>query len=157
MIIMTTGEIISIVIAIVSVGVTIYFGLEQCKAKDEVKRLKSFLEYRKLEKFANDYRETLKSYRSRITRPNWDKPVKGKDLVGDISDALTGFNSYLPKMEPSMKEQLTQTIDEANREFAKVRKGDEFYRDANLKHLDDIDRLLNEELVRQSKEFTDLL
>ena len=154
---MTIGEIISILIAIFFGGFTIYFGLEQHKAKDEVKRLKSFLEYRKLEKFANDYRETLKSYRSRITRPNWDKPVKGKELVGDISDALTGFNSYLPKMDEFIKQQLIHAIEEAKKDFTKVRKGEEQYRDSNLEHLDKVDLLLNEELVRQSEEFADLL
>lgn len=154
---MTIGEISSILLALIFGGFTVYFGLEQRNAKKEVKHLKSYLEFQKFEKFANEYREMLKTYRTRITKPNWDIPVKGKDMVGDVSNVLTEFNSYLPKIESSMKLQLILAIDEAKDDFAKVRKGDEQARDNNLDHLDKIDRILNEELVRQSKVFADLL
>lgn len=154
---MSTGEIISDIVTLISIGVTIYFGVGRNKARNEVKKLKRFLDYKKLEEFSNVYRETLNDYCRKITRPKWKETIQGKDMVGDMDSVLTEFNTHLPKMSSSSKQQLSQTIDEAIREFPKVRKGDEDYRDINLQHLKDIDRQLNEELENQRKEFTDLI
>lgn len=154
---MSTGEIISIAFGAISVGFSIYFAAGKHKAKNEVKQLKRFLDYKKLEEFAVEYRKALKDYSRRVLRPKWNETIQGKDIIGGINDVLTRFNTHLPKMDSFLKQQLTEAIDEAKKDFSKVRKGDDYYRDISLQHLEKIDRLLNEEKTRQSQDFLDLL
>ena len=53
----------------------------------------------------------------------------------------------MPNFDSFRRQQLSNAIDEAKKEFIKERTGDEYVRDSNLTHLNNIDRLLNEELV----------
>ena len=63
----------------------------------------------------------------------------------------------MPNFDSFRRQQLSNAIDEAKKEFIKERTGDEYVRDSNLTHLNNIDRLLNEELVEQGKKFIELL
>lgn len=148
---------VNTIVTIISILLTIYFGIGKRNAKAEVKRLKRFLDFKRMEDFSFKYRETLTSYGVKIQRVKWKETIQGKDIVGAIDGVLTEFNSHLPKMDYHNRQKLSSAIDEAKKDFIKVRKGDEDVRDANLKRLNDIDRILNDELEVQRKDFLDLM
>lgn len=150
-------EVISIIITCISILCTIKFGIGRKKACDEVKKYRDYFKFKKTEEFSIRYRDELKSYTKRITRPKWKEQIQGRDLIGDIDILLTDFNTYMPNFDSFRRKQLSNAIDEAKKEFIKVRTGDEYVRDSNLTHLNNIDRLLNEELVEQGKKFIELL
>ena len=150
-------EVVSIVVTSISIGVTVWFGIEKKNAKAEVKKLRDYLEFKKEEEFSSKYRETLNSYTKIATRPKWKDQIQGKDIVSDIDVCLTEFNTYLPKFDLFRRQQIISNIDKAKKEFAKVRKGDEDARDSNLSLLNSIDRLFNEELAEQRKSFIELI
>lgn len=110
-----------------------------------------------MEDFAFKYRSEYKSYCDRVKRPKWKDVIQGRDIVGNLDVVLTEFNSFLPQMEFQTKYRLGQLIDEAKKEFVKVRKGDEEVRDRNVQHLNDIDRIIQEEIENQRESFLDVL
>jgi hypothetical protein len=148
---------VNTIVTVISIFLTIYFGIGKHNAKAEIKRLKRFLDFKRMEDFSFRYRETLKSYGTKIQRVKWKETIQGKDIVGSIDGVLTEFNTHLPKMDSFNRQRLSSAIDEAKKVFIKVRKGDEDARDANLKRLNDIDRILNDELERQRRDFMDLM
>lgn len=150
-------EVISCIITCISIICTIKFGIGRKKASDEVKKYRDYFKFKKTEEFSIRYRDELNSYTKRITRPKWKEQIQGRDLIGDIEILLTDFNTYMPNFDSFRRQQLSNAIDEAKKEFIKERTGDEYVRDSNLTHLNNIDRLLNEELVEQGKKFIELL
>ena len=150
-------EVVSIVVTSISIGVTVWFGIEKKNAKAEVKKLREYLEFKKAEEFSLRYRETLTSYTKMANRPKWKEQIQGRDFVSEIDKSLTEFNTYLPKFGYDRRLKVISNIDEAKKDFAKVRKGDEDARDANIIRLNTIDRLFNEELAEQRQNFVELL
>lgn len=150
-------EVVSIIVTTISVIVTIVALVRESKAKAEVIKLRSFLAFKKLEEFEIKYRNEFKSYSERVERPRWKEIVQGKDIVGNLDAVLTEFNTYLPQIEYQRKLLLSHTIDEAKKEFVKVRKGDEEARDRNIQQLNSIDRILNEEIEKQRKNYMEIL
>ena len=92
-----------------------------------------------------------------ITRPKWKEQIKGRDLVGNIDNCLTKFNTYLPKFNDIRRKAISNNIDDAKKEFARVRNGDESARDSSLFRLNSIDRLFNDELAEQRNNYVELL
>jgi hypothetical protein len=150
-------EVVSIIVTFISILVTVRALIKESRAKEEIVKLRSFLTFKKLEEFAIKYRDEYKSYSDRVERPKWKEVVQGKDIVGNLSAVLTDFNTYLPQMEYQTKQRLSQAIDEAWKEFAKVRKGDDDARDRSIQQLNCIDRILNEEIQRQRKNYIEIL
>lgn len=150
-------EVVSILVTSASIIVTIWFGVGKQKAKEEVMHLREYLEFKKTEEFSLRYRETLTSYTKMANRTKWKEQMQGRDFVSDIDKSLTEFNTYLPKFGYDRRLKVISNIDEAKKEFAKVRKGDEDARDANIIRLNTIDRLFNEELAEQKQNFVELL
>lgn len=148
---------INIIITSISILVTIWFGCGRKKARNEVKKLRNYLELKKAEEFSITYREELSTYTKMITRPKWKEQIKGRDLVGNIDNCLTKFNTYLPKINAIRRKKISDNIDDAKKEFARVRNGDESARDSNLLRLNNIDRLFNEELTEQRNKYVELL
>lgn len=150
-------EIISICITSISIIVTIWFGYGRKKARDEAKKLRDYLEFKKAEEFSFSFREELSAYTKMITRPKWKEQIKGRDLVGNINNCLTIFNTYLPRISAIRRREIVANIDNTKKEFAYVRNGDESARDSNLLRLNIIDRLFNEELAEQRNNYIELL
>ena len=148
---------VNTIVTIISILVTIYFGIGKHRAKAEVMKLRKYLDYKKLEDFAAKYRDTLREYCDKVERPKWNEKVQGKDVAGAIDSVLTEFNTYLPKMQDTTSRRLSNAIDEAKKELIKVRKGNETARDANLLHLNEIDRILNSELEIQGAKIINIL
>lgn len=150
-------EVISIVVTSVSIVVTVWSIIRERRALAEVKRLRRFLDFKKMEEFSLRYRDALGSYTKRVNRPKWQDDIQGKDIVGDIEISLTEFNTYLPRFEYYRRNRLVSAIDDAKREFPKIRKGEESVRDINLRRLNSIDRELNAELDSQRGDFMDVI
>lgn len=150
-------EVISIIVTSISILVTVRALKRESRAKEEVVKLRSYLAFKKLEEFAVKYRNEYKDYSDRVERPKWKEVVQGRDIIGNMDAVLTEFNTYLPQMEYQTKQHLSQSIDDAKKEFVKVRKGDEEARDRNIQQLNRIDRILNEEIEKQRKNFIEIL
>lgn len=152
-----TIEGISIIITSISIIVTIWFGFGRKKARVEAKKLRDYLEFKKAEEFSISFRAGLSAYTKMITRPKWKEQIKGRDLVGNIDNCLTEFNTYLPRISALRRREIIAHIDNTKKEFAHVRNGDESARDSNLLRLNNIDRLFNEELAEQRNNYIELL
>lgn len=110
-----------------------------------------------MEEFSLKYRDGFSAYRKRVTSTKWNEVKKGRDIVGEMDGLLTEFNTFLPKIEIGKRQRISNAIDEAQKEFAKVRKGDEDARDNNLIRLNDIDRLLSEVTEAQRNNYKDII
>lgn len=150
-------EVVSVIVTSISILVTVRALIKESRAKKEVVKLRSFLAFKKLEEFAVKFRNEYKCYSGRVERAKWKEVVQGKDIVGNMDSVLTEFYTYLPQIEYQTKQRLCQSIDEAKKEFVKVRKGDEESRDRNIQQLNRIDRMLNEEIEKQRKDFMEIL
>ncbi|MBQ9397909.1 MAG: hypothetical protein IJU08_05370 [Bacteroidales bacterium] len=150
-------EVVSVIVTSISILVTVRALIKESRAKKEVVKLRSFLAFKKFEEFAVIFRNEYKCYSGRVERAKWKEVVQGKDIVGNMDSVLTEFNTYLPQIEYQTKQRLCQSIDEAKKEFVKVRKGDEESRDRNIQQLNRIDRMLNEEIEKQRKDFMEIL
>ena len=69
---------------------------------------------------------------------------------------LIEFNTFLPKIDIEKRQRIRIAIDDAQKEFAKVRKGDEDTRDSNIILLGSIDRLLNEVIETQRNSYREI-
>ena len=115
-------EVVSVIVTSISILVTVRALIKESRAKKEVVKLRSFLAFKKFEEFAVIFRNEYKCYSGRVERAKWKEVVQGKDIVGNMDSVLTEFNTYLPQIEYQTKQRLCQSIDEAKKEFVKVRK-----------------------------------
>lgn len=150
-------NIISVIVTTLSIIVTIRYAKKEHKAIMEVQRLHGYIDFKRMEEFSFKYRDGLTAYRKRVTSAKWDEVKKGRDIVGEMEGLLIEFNTFLPMIELERRRQISNVIDEAQKEFAKIRKGDEASRDTNLIQLNKIDRLLNEVIEVKKNCYKDII
>ena len=150
-------NIISVIITTLSIIVTIRYAKKERKAIEELQRLHGYIDFKRMEEFSFKYRDGLTAYRKLITSAKWDEVKKGRDIVGEMEGLLVEFNTFLPMIDLEKRQCISNAIDEAQKEFAKVRKGDEVTRDNNLIRLSKIDRALNEVKEVKKNSYKDII
>lgn len=149
-------NIISLVITTISIIVTIRYAKKERKVSEELQRLRGYIDFKRMEEFSLKFRDGLTAYRKRVTSARWNEVKKGRDIVGEMEGILIEFNTYLPMIDLEKRQRISNAIDDAQKEFAKVRKGDETTRDNNLIQLSKIDRSLNEVIEVKKNSYKDI-
>lgn len=150
-------NIISVIITAISIIVTIRYARKERNVSEELQKLRGYIDFKRMEEFSLKYRDGLTAYRKRVTSANWGEVKKGRDIVGGMDGLLIEFNTFLPMIELEKRQRISNAIDEAQKGFAKVRKGDEATRDNNLIQLNIIDRLLNEVIEVKKNGYKDII
>lgn len=150
-------NIVSLIVTTISIIVTIRYAKKEHRVSEELQKLRGYIEFKRMEEFSLNYRDGLIAYRKRVTSAKWDEVKKGRDIVGEMERLLIEFNTFLPMIELEKRQRVSNAIDEAQKEFAKVRKGDEAIRDNNLIQLNRIDRLLNEVIEENKNIYKDII